>query len=133
MKDNNMKDNSSRKKLASRNVKEKKISTTNHVYSKSSKNKSNKLDKVLQIWNDINDGKVNLTYAIAGYTYGDRLPIFNSQDLTMLLIQYGYDLQAIKEFIQDFVDVHDKNPNTPIVMVSANLANIYLSVKPINK
>ena len=130
MKDNNMKDNSSRKKLASRNVKEKKVSTTNHVQSK---NKSNKLDKVLQIWNDINDGKVNLTYAIAGYTYGDRLPIFNSQDLTMLLIQYGYDLQAIKEFIQDFVDVHDKNPNTPIVMVSANLANIYLSVKPINK
>ena len=130
MKDNNMKDNSSRKKLASRNVKEKKVSTTNHVQSK---NKSNKLDKVLQIWNDINDGKVNLTYAIAGYTYGDRLPIFNSQDLTMLLIQYGYDLQTIKEFIQDFVDVHDKNPNTPIVMVSANLANIYLSVKPINK
>lgn len=130
MKDNNMKDNSSRKKLASRNVKEKKVSTTNHVQSK---NKSNKLDKVLQIWNDINDGKVNLTYAIAGYTYGDRLPIFNSQDLTMLLIQYGYDLQSIKEFIQDFVDVHDKNPNTPIVMVSANLANIYLSVKPINK
>lgn len=130
MKDNNMKDHSSRKKLASRNVKEKKVSTTNHVQSK---NKSNKLDKVLQIWNDINDGKVNLTYAIAGYTYGDRLPIFNSQDLTMLLIQYGYDLQTIKEFIQDFVDVHDKNPNTPIVMVSANLANIYLSVKPINK
>ena len=47
MKDNNMKDNSSRKKLASRNVKENKVSTTNHVYSKSSKNKSNKLDKVL--------------------------------------------------------------------------------------
>lgn len=128
-----MKDYSSRKKLASRNVKEKQVSTTNHVHSKSSKNKSNKLDKVLQIWNDINDGKVNLTYAIAGYTYGDRLPIFDSQDLTMLLIQYGYDLQTIKEFIQDFVDVHDKNPNTPIVMVSANLANIYLSVKPINK
>ena len=48
MKDNNMKDYSSRKKLASRNVKEKKVSTTtNHVHSKSSKNKSNKLDKVL--------------------------------------------------------------------------------------
>ena len=131
MKDNNMRDYSSRKKLASRNVKEKKVSTTNHVHSKSSKNKSNKLDNVLQIWNDINDGKVNLAYAIAGYTYGDRLPIFNSQDLTMLLIQYGYDLQTIKEFIQDFVDVHDKNPNTPIVMVSANLANIYTTVKPI--
>ena len=56
MKDNNMKDNSGRKKLASRNVKENKVSTTNHVQSK---NKSNKLDKVLQIWNDINDGKVN--------------------------------------------------------------------------
>lgn len=88
---------------------------------------SNKKDHCTteDIWLAIRDEKIDITYAIVGYTYSNGIPIFSSDDMMTLLQMHGYDNSLICEFLMEFAQVHEKNSGTPVLMMSVNKMKIY--------
>ena len=91
------------------------------------KTKSKKIvqDTVEGIWLAIQSEEIDITRAIVGYLYSNGIPIFSSDDLTTLLQLHGYSGDVIMDFLMDFSRVHEKNPETPILMMSKNKMQIY--------
>lgn len=91
------------------------------------KTKSKKIvqDTVEGIWLAIQDEKIDITCAIIGYLYSSGIPIFSSDDMMTLLQMHGYSNDVIMDFLMDFSQVHEKNPVTPILMMSKNKMQIY--------
>lgn len=91
------------------------------------KTKSKKIvqDTVEGIWLAIQSEEIDITRAIVGYLYSNGIPIFSSDDLTTMLQLHGYSSGVIMDFLMDFSRVHEKNPETPILMMSKNKMQIY--------
>lgn len=84
------------------------------------------------IWKNLNNGKIDITYACVGYSMDGR-PVLNQDEFTHLLIQYGFSMPGIFAFYDDFMEVNSKVPNSdaPIFMHTVNNARIISEVKPI--
>lgn len=96
---------------------------------KSSKNATNNAEVDL-IWKNLGLGKIDISYACVGYTLDGR-PVLSQDELINLLVNYGFNIQAIMLFIDDFAKYAEKDDTSPIVMYSVNTARIMTEVKPI--
>lgn len=91
-----------------------------------------KLPEVDEIWRNLGLGKIDISYACCGYTLDGR-PILNQDDFINLLINYGFTMQAIMPFIEDFAEQSMQLDTAPIVMYSANTAKILSDIGPITR
>ncbi len=82
------------------------------------------------IWKNLGLGNIDITYACCGYTL-DGTPVLNQDDLINLLINYGFSMNSIMLFIDDYAQQAQKTKNSPIIMYSANTAKIMTEVEPI--
>ena len=98
--------------------------------SKKRKTYANRIPEVDDIWKNLQSGKIDISYALAGYSY-DGHPILNQDELVSLLINYGFSIQAVMPFIDEFAECAKDDPNGPIVMYSANSTRIVTEVEPI--
>lgn len=96
---------------------------------KSSKNASSNAEVDL-IWKNLGLGKIDISYACVGYTLNGR-PVLSQDELINLLVNYGFNIQAIMLFIDDFAKNAEKDDTSPIVMYSVNTARIMTEIKPI--
>ena len=96
---------------------------------KSSKNTSSNAEVDL-IWKNLGLGKIDISYACVGYTLDGR-PVLSQDYFIDLLINYGFNIQAIMLFIDDFAKNAEKDDTSPIVMYSVNTARIMTEIKPI--
>lgn len=95
--------------------------------------KSGKVDsftiKVIEdIWNRISSSEVNLYYATVGYGFNGR-PILDHDILVNLLINYGYKINDVMAFIDDFNDVSLEDDTFPMLMMNSHVHEIYEDVK----
>ena len=91
-----------------------------------------KLPEVDEIWRNLGLGKIDISYACCGYTLDGR-PILNQDDFINLLINYGFTMQAIMPFIEDFAEQSMQLDTAPIVMYSVNTAKILSDIGPITR
>ena len=96
---------------------------------KSSKNTTSNAEVDL-IWKNLGLGKIDISYACVGYTLNGR-PVLSQDELINLLVNYGFNIQAIMLFIDDFAKNAEKDDTSPIVMYSVNTARIMTEIKPI--
>ena len=82
------------------------------------------------IWKHLGLGNIDISYACCGYTLDGR-PVLNQDELTNLLINYGFAMPSILEFIDDFAQQSMTSVNSPIIMYSANTAKIMTEIEPI--
>lgn len=82
------------------------------------------------IWKHLGLGNIDISYACCGYTLDGR-PVLNQDELTNLLINYGFTMPSILEFIDDFAQQSITSANSPIIMYSANTAKIMTEIEPI--
>ena len=82
------------------------------------------------IWKHLGLGNIDISYACCGYTLDGR-PILNQDELTNLLINYGFTMPSILEFIDDFAQQSMTSANSPIIMYSANTAKIMTEIESI--
>ena len=98
--------------------------------SKASSGSSEEMEVVEDIWSNIDKGTVDVGYAIIGYTCTGR-PILEHDVLVTLLISYGYKIDHVLAFIDDFNSMSQEDDSFPIIMMNANVHNIYESVEPL--
>ena len=96
---------------------------------KSSKNATSNAE-VDFIWKNLGLGKIDISYACVGYTLDGR-PVLSHDEFVNLLVNYGFNIQAIMLFIDDFAKHAEKDDTSPIVMYSVNTARIMTEIKPI--
>lgn len=97
----------------------------------SSGSEEEKMEVVEDIWANIDKGMVDVGYAIIGYTCTGR-PILEHDVLVTLLISYGYKIDHVLAFIDDFNAMSQEDDSFPIIMMNANVHNIYESVEPLS-
>lgn len=97
---------------------------------KSSKKDGLSSSKVDLMWKSLGLGKINLSYACIGYTHDGRM-VLNQDELISLLINYGFMIQDVMAFIDDFAAQSAKDSNGPIVMYTTNTAAIMSDIEPI--
>ena len=85
---------------------------------------------VTSIWKYLGIGKIDLTYACAGYTLSGRMVIDHSS-LVDLLINYGFKINDILAFIDEFASYEHEDDSMPIVMMNANMSRIMEDIEPI--
>lgn len=95
--------------------------------------KRGKLDEfsikvVEDIWKRISSGEVNLYYATVGYGLNER-PILDYDILVNLLINYGYRIDDVMAFIDDFTSVSAEDDTFPMLMMNSHVREIYEDVK----
>lgn len=102
--------------------------TTMSREGKSSSKKSSK--GVDAIWKSLGLGKIDLSYAFAGYALDGR-PIINYSEFIDLLLNYGFKIQDVLDFIEDFGECAKIDPKAPIVMTTMNVTRIMAEVTPL--
>lgn len=80
------------------------------------------------IWHHLGAGDIDLRYATVGYAFDGR-PIIDHDIFVSLLINYGFTIAGILEFIDDFNRVSAEDDTLPLVMVSAYATSIYRDVR----
>lgn len=70
------------------------------------------------IWQHLGAGDIDLHYATIGHSFSGRA-IIDHDILVSLLINYGFAVEAIFEFINDFNRVSAEDATLPLVIVSA--------------
>lgn len=100
--------------------------------SSSSKRRSKKeIQAIDAIWKHLGDGSIDLTYAIVGYGFNGR-PILDHDVFVNLLVNYGFAIRLVLEFIDDFNEVSLEDDEFPIVMVNSHMEQIYKEVRPLS-
>lgn len=113
------------------------------VMAKESKRKSKSKDKdnisesqnvdqkaIDAIWKHLGLGHIDISYACIGYSMDGR-PILNHDEFVNLLVNYGFKIQDILPFIDDFASHSENDKKSPIVMFTANESAIMTSIEPI--
>ena len=89
------------------------------------KKRSKELDKAIDgIWEYLNAGNIDLRYAIVGYAFSGRA-IIDHDIFVNLLINYGFKIDVVLAFIDDFNEVSLEDDDFPIVMISSHMQKIY--------
>lgn len=86
--------------------------------------------EVERIWKCLGMGKIDLDYACVGYSYGGR-QILDHSALVDLLINYGFKVADVLQFIDEFADCGEKDDKAPMVMMSAHISRIMAEVEPL--
>lgn len=97
-----------------------------------SKSISKNVDKkaIDEIWKHMGLGHIDISYACVGYSMDGR-PILNHDEFVNLLINYGFKVQDVVSFIDDFAAHSTQDYKSPIVMFSANTSAIMTNIEPI--
>ena len=103
---------------------------------KSSENKKmrskEEVDAIDHIWEHLSDGDIDLKYATVGYGFNGR-PILDHDIFVNLLINYGFTIGPILDFIDDFNEVSMEDEDFPLVMVNSHMSTIYKEVENLDK
>ena len=103
----------------------------NRKSNRSSNKESQKKDPDIDlIWKNLGLGKIDMSYACIGYT-DDGRPVLSRDDMTNLLMAYGFNIGPILDFIDDFAKCSYNDPKAPIVIYPRNMANIMRDIEPI--
>lgn len=81
------------------------------------------------IWQQLSNSKIDLQYACVGYTFGTHRAILDNDLLVTLLITYGYPINAVVAFIDDFLEASKEAEDAPILMTNSHVDRIYSDVK----
>ena len=101
----------------------------NKSTSKKDKASASAIDKM---WKMLGLGKIDISYACVGYTLDGR-PILDHSCLVDLLVNYGFDIDSVMEFIDDFAkSSSNSSSQAPIVMMSAQMAKIMSDIVPLD-
>ena len=84
------------------------------------------------IWEHLSNGDIDLKYATVGYGFNGR-PILDHDLFVNLLINYGFAIGPILEFIDDFNDMSAEDDDFPMVMMNSYMSTIYSEVKSLDK
>ena len=82
------------------------------------------------IWKHMGLGHIDISYACVGYSMDGR-PILNYDDFMNLLLTYGFGVNDVIAFIDDFANHSLEDKTSPIVMFTSNASAICTSIKPI--
>ena len=82
------------------------------------------------IWKHMGLGHIDISYAFIGYSMDGR-PILNHDEFVNLLINYGFKVQDVLSFIDDFAAHSTHDYKSPIVMFSSNTSAIMTNIEPI--
>ena len=82
---------------------------------------------VIDMWKNVGTQRIDLNYAAIGRSLDGRL-IIDYDIFINLLMTYGYMIDDIMEFIDDFAEKSSNVPNSPIVMISTHTARIMAEV-----
>ena len=82
------------------------------------------------IWKCLGLNKIDILYACVGYTTDGR-PVLDHSLLIDLLVQYGFLIQHVLDFIDDFIKQSSSDSSSPIIMYSSSAARIMSEVEPI--
>jgi len=83
--------------------------------------------QVKDIWKRIGTGEIDLSYACTYVTYSDYRPVYDEDVLTTLLLNYGYRIDSVLAFLDQFV----KSDVKPVVIMDERKAAVYAEVKPL--
>ena len=123
--DNDGEESSSSKKSKSKDEK-KKTSENKKLRSKE------EAEAIDHIWEHLSDGDIDLKYATVGYGFNGR-PILDHDIFVNLLINYGFTIGPILDFIDDFNEVSMEDEDFPLVMVNSHMSTIYREVENLDK
>jgi len=123
--DNDREESSSSKKSKSKDEK-KKTSENKKMRSKE------EVEAIDHIWEHLSDGDIDLKYATVGYGFNGR-PILDHDIFVNLLINYGFTIGPILDFIDDFNEVSMEDEDFPLVMVNSHMSTIYREVENLDK
>ena len=82
------------------------------------------------IWSRLDNGAIDIKYATVGYGPNGRL-ILDHDILVTLLINYGYKIDDVLAFIDDFNGMSENDNDFPLVMMNSHVYDIYENVNPI--
>ena len=101
---------------------------------KSAKKKRSKevVQAIDSIWNYLGHGDIDLRYATVGYGFNGR-PILDHDIFVNLLINYGFTIGQVLEFIDDFNEVSLEDDEFPMVMINSHMEQIYREVRPLSE
>jgi len=122
---NDGEESSSSKKSKSKDEK-KKTSENKKMRSKE------EVEAIDNIWEHLSDGDIDLKYATVGYGFNGR-PILDHDIFVNLLINYGFTIGPILDFIDDFNEVSMEDEDFPLVMVNSHMSTIYREVENLDK
>ena len=94
----------------------------------SKKDKANK--NVDSMWKYMSMGKIDISYACVGYSYDGR-PILDYTAFIDLLVNYGFKIEDVLIFIDDFASCTEKDDKAPIVMTNINTSRIMTEINPL--
>lgn len=93
--------------------------------------KSTAIEKDIdRIWKAMDAGKIDISYACVGYSLDGRAVLDNSAFID-LLINYGFKIEAVMQFIDEFASIAKDDEFGPIVMINQNLSKIMTDIKEI--
>ena len=90
------------------------------------------VEAIDHIWEYLSDGDIDLKYATVGYGFNGR-PILDHDIFVNLLINYGFTIGPILDFIDDFNEVSMEDEDFPLVMVNSHMSTIYGEVENLDK
>ena len=82
------------------------------------------------MWKYMSMGKIDISYACVGYSYDGR-PILDYNAFIDLLINYGFKIEDVLVFIDDFASCTENDDKAPIIMTSVNMSRIMTEIKKI--
>ena len=85
---------------------------------------------VAAMWKKMASGAIDISYACVGYTT-DGKPVLSHEDLVNLLINYGFAINDVLEFLDEFAEeAAMSDGQSPIIMYSANTSRIMTDIEP---
>ena len=87
-------------------------------------------DTVEELWKCMGLSKIDISYACVGYAF-DGSPILDHDDFVELLMAYGFSIDTVMAFVDDFAEHTKKDGNSPIIMFRKNVADIRSNVEPL--
>ena len=82
---------------------------------------------IVDIWKNIGTGRIDLNYAVVGRSLDGQM-IIDYDIFINLLMTYGYMIDDIMQFIDDFADKSTDVKNSPIIMINSHTARIMADV-----
>lgn len=120
------------KNFVEKSISGKKKTRREKVKSAEKKRSKEVVQAIDSIWNYLGHGDIDLRYATVGYGFNGR-PILDHDIFVNLLINYGFTIGQVLEFIDDFNEVSLEDDEFPMVMINSHMEQIYREVRPLGE
>lgn len=120
------------KNLVEKSISGKKKTKREKVKSAEKKRSKEVVQAIDSIWNYLGHGDIDLRYATVGYGFNGR-PILDHDIFVNLLINYGFTIGQVLEFIDDFNELSLEDDEFPMVMINSHMEQIYREVRPLGE